>query len=463
MADTRIDALADEVAAADLGDPRLSRRLGGLVRALAVDPGRSFPKAFSSAQLEAAYRFFGNPVVSPEGILSGHFRATRTRCLEESVTLVLHDSSKFAFRPDGQREGLGRLMTSGQAFFGHVALAVRCDETRHPLGVAGLMTWTRGDEDKRVENERDRWRDMVDVSAARLQGAALVHVMDREADDYGLFSHLLAGQHRFLIRSMHNRLLMAQDPGAPRKLDDAVAQIERTVERQAPLSKRVDGKRSPVQKRIHPARSPRIATLAVGAAHVTLQRPTTQPSSRPASLSLHVVRVWEPAPPPDEPAVEWTLLTTEPIETVADLVRIVDWYRARWTIEEYFKALKTGCAYEQRQLGDYESLVNALALFAPIACRMLALRSEARRDPDAPATAVLISKVELDVLRALGRQPLPLAPTTRQVLLAIAALGGHIKYSGDPGWLTLARGYSEMLTLTRAWIAARLPPECDQR
>jgi hypothetical protein len=464
MTDTRIDALADEVAAADFRDPRLSRRLGSLVQAMAMDPERSFPKALSSAQLEGAYRFFSNPVVNPEGILSGHFHATRARCLEESVTLVVHDSSKFAFRPDGQRQGLGRLKTSGQGFFAHAALALRADETRHPLGVAGLMTWIRSDEDdKRVENERDRWPDLVDVTARRLEGAALVHVMDREADDYGLFAHLLAGQHRFVIRSMHNRLLMAPGPGAPRKLDEAVAQIERTVERQAPLTKRVDGNRSPVQKRIHPARSPRIATLAVGAAHVTLQRPTTQPSSRPACLSLHVVRVWEPAPPPDEPAVEWTLLTTEPIETAADLVGIVDWYRARWTIEEYFKALKTGCAYEQRQLGDYESLVNALALFAPIACRMLALRSEARRNPEAPATAALVSKVELDVLRALGRRPLPLAPTTRQVLLAIAALGGHIKYSGDPGWLTLARGHSEMLTLTRAWIAARLPPECDQR
>lgn len=463
MVDSRIEALADEVAAGDFTDPRLGRRLGLMVRALAADPGLSFPKAFSSAELEGAYRFFGNPAVSPDGILSGHFQATRARCLQESVTLVLHDSSKFAFRPDGKREGLGRLMTSGQVFFAHAALAIRGDETRHPLGVAGLMTWTRGEvDDKRTENERDRWRELVDITATHLQGAALVHVMDREADDYGLFAHLLVGGRRFVIRSMHNRLLVADSVNAPRKLDEVVARIERTVEREAPLSKRVDGNRSPVQKRIHPSRSSRIATLAVGATPVTLQRPTTQPGSRPASLSLHVVRVWEPDPPLGEPAVEWTLLTSEPIETVDDLVRIVDWYRARWTIEEFFKALKTGCAYEQRQLGDYESLVNALAVFAPIACRMLALRSEARRAPDAPASCV-VTKVEIEVLRALGRRKLSPAPTTREILLAIAALGGHIKYSGDPGWLTLARGYSELLTLTRAWVAARLPPQCDQR
>ena len=79
---------------------------------MAVDPGRSFPKALSSAQLEGAYRFFSNPVVSPDSILRGHFKATRARCLAENITLVVHDSSKFAFRPDGQRDGLGRLMTS---------------------------------------------------------------------------------------------------------------------------------------------------------------------------------------------------------------------------------------------------------------------------------------------------------------------------------------------------------------
>lgn len=50
----------------------------------------------------------------------------------------------------------------------------------------------------------------------------------------------------------------------------------------------------------------------------------------------------------------------------------------------------------------------------------------------------------------------------KQVLLAIAAIGGHIKYNGDPGWLTLSRGYTHLLLLTAGWQAAKLQQARDQ-
>ena len=155
------------------------------------------------------------------------------------------------------------------------------------------------------------------------------------------------------------------------------------------------------------------------------------------------------------------LLTNTPIENVADALRAVERYRARWTVEEYFKALKTGCAYETRQLGDYEALVNAFAFFAPIACSLLALRSGARQAPLAPAETV-ITKEELEVLRAVGRVKLPPSPTAKEVLLAVAAMGGHIKYNGDPGWKTLWSGYSDLKLLTQGWLAAKLQQASDQ-
>jgi hypothetical protein len=45
----------------------------------------------------------------------------------------------------------------------------------------------------------------------------------------------------------------------------------------------------------------------------------------------------------------------------------------------------------------------------------------------------------------------------------VAALGGHIKWSGDPGWLTLSRGYADLLMLTAGWDAAKLQLARDQR
>jgi len=130
-------------------------------------------------------------------------------------------------------------------------------------------------------------------------------------------------------------------------------------------------------------------------------------------------------------------------------------------IEEYNKAIKTGCDFERRQLQDYDALVNLLAVFAPIAYRMLLIRSEAARAPDQPALSV-VSQDELDVLRTLGRRKLSELPTVREIYFAVAALGGHIKYNGNPGWQTLAAGLEKLQTLTEGWVAAKLQRASDQ-
>ena len=61
------------------------------------------------------------------------------------------------------------------------------------------------------------------------------------------------------------------------------------------------------------------------------------------SLKLNVVSVWEPEPPGDEKGIERLLYTSEPVDNPEQMFQVVDWYRARWCIEEYFKALKQGC------------------------------------------------------------------------------------------------------------------------
>jgi transposase-like protein/DDE family transposase len=451
----RAAELAEEMSGAHFGDARLSKRLPKLVGKIAAASDKSFPMLLSEAELEAAYRFFGNDSVTPKAILAPHIGATLGRIADLPVALAIHDTTTLSFRSDGQRVGLGRLRTSGQAFFAHFTLAVSGDGSRRPLGVLDMSTHVRADESKsKRKNERDRWGEQVTrVEGLDVARRALVHVMDREGDDYGLFALMLENQYRFVGRLMHNRLLDADASDGAEKLDHALAQIQCVVTRDVALSSRSAGLRSLVQKRIHPPRDRRLAKLAIGATRVTLRRPTTQPRNRPATLALHVVRVWELETPDGESPVEWVLVTSEPIDTEVQLLQVLDWYRARWTIEEFFKALKTGCAYEKRQIEDLHGLQNVLALFAPIAWHLLLLRSQARDEPDQPATTVL-APTQLKVLRAFARKPLPEKPTVRDAYLAIAALGGHIKHNGDPGWQTLGRGYEKLITLVEGWRAA---------
>jgi hypothetical protein len=447
-----IQHLVHEAQASGFKDRRLRLRLATIVGKLAASPEKSFPKMFSSAELEGAYRFFGNPKVNSDNILSGHYASIASQSRGMESVLVVHDSTKFIFDPDGERVGLGRIRTSGQAFFGHFALALKGDGSRYPLGMAALETWIR-DDDPNAPKEKERWARGVEVSSSRLSGPNLLHIMDREGDDYALFARLVQGGHRFLIRLMHDRILEKQFGGAGTRISDVLTQVQCIVERTAKLSKRKDGKRSPTQKKIHPSRAPRLAKLAVGALRVDLPRPSTRAETLPERLSLNLIRVWEIDTPEGVEPVEWLLLTNEPAESPEDLNRLVDAYRARWTIEEYFKALKTGCSFQKRQLEDYESLVNALAVSIPIACKALLLRSMAREQPDCPQT--LLDADHLLVLREKGRTKLPPQPTNRDVLLAVAALGGHIKWNGDPGWKTICEGLETLLPLTEGFRLAR--------
>ncbi len=454
-----IRGLVEEALQAEFVDDRLRRRLAKMVGKLAAAPTESFPRIFDPAELEGAYRFFGNPLVGSEDILSGHYACVGERSREAGRVLVVHDSSQFAFDPHGSREGLGRIHKGGQAFFGHFSLVLSADGTRHPLGLAALETWVRKDDPAGAEKKR--WVRGVDAASARLSHTAhVLHVMDREADEYALFAHLAENRHRFLIRLMHDRVLSREVGEASTRISDVLSQIECVVERRTKLSKRIDGARSPTQKQTHPARSARSARLAIGAMPLSLPRPRNR-GDLPEQLDLTLIRVWEPNPPEGEPAVEWLLITNEPAARAAELNQLVDAYRARWTIEEFFKALKTGCAFMKRQLEDYESLVNALAVSAPIACRALALRTRARLNP-AATDELLLDPDELLVLRMKGRTKLTAHPTNHDVLLAVAAIGGHIKWNGPPGWQTICKGLDHLATLTEGFRLAKFQPASDQ-
>jgi Transposase DDE domain len=400
----------------------------------------------------------------PEHILSAHFEATRQRAASDDF-IIVHDSTDFLFRCEGAREGLGRVKSSTktgkQAFFFHASLAISADGSRRPLGVAAFKTWVRGPERSGVEYQR--WEDQLRQASEQLDAKTrAIHVMDREADDYQMFDALLRDGYRFVARAVNNRIVETESGLS--KLRVVLREQPATAEREVPLTRRRVSNPNPRSSKIHPARNARTATLHYAATPVTLKRPLSRrahDTSPPSTLQLNAVHVWEPDPPEGETPIEWILYTSEPIQTVDQQLAIVDHYRARWVIEEYFKAIKTGCRFEQRQLEDYEGLTNLLATFAPIAYQLLLLRSEARRTPDADARSVLTAD-QIDVLRVLGRTKLSAEPTVREAYLAVAALGGHIKWNGDPGWQTLAHGYEKLETLTVGWVAAKLQHRRDQ-
>jgi hypothetical protein len=453
----RAPSLAVELADADLGDARLNRRVALLAERLSEQPAQSFPKALDDAELEAAYRFFGNEQVTPEAILAPHVRQSCRRSGERRRIIVAHDTTQFEFPGATKREGLGRLIKpSAQGFFGHFSLALSADGEREPLGVVALETVFRLKKSIGQKNwtpdqslgESARWLRAVDAVEQSLEDRAeAIHVMDREGDQYALLSSLTENARPFVIRSFQDRRLASEDEC---RLRDAARAAKVTLRRDVPLSPRahVNGPKG----RRHPARRHRIARLSFAAATVELKRPSTAKQSDSKSLHVNVVHVFERRTPTGQPAVEWFLLTNLPINTNEEVAFVVDCYRARWMIEEFFKALKTGCQFEKRQLESAHSLLNALAILSQIAWRLLLLRHLAR-SKSLGSSSHALTTTQMEVLRAFAKRPLPPAPNARETMLAVAALGGHIKNNGDPGWLVLGRGMHDLLLLELGWRA----------
>jgi hypothetical protein len=451
---------ADDFAGADFGDVRLTRRLVRIAEGLGVEPSASLPHAAKGdAELEATYRFLSSEKVSSAGILAPHFAATVERAKRGTLVLCAHDTTELSF--SSERAGLGRINDGGQGFFAHVSLAMRDDAARSPLGVLDLRTHTRHGPSRKnkhteriapSERESYRWRESIQDVAARLEGhAEVVHLLDSEADAYLLLDALVLGGHRFVVRATHRRSV-TNGEGERRPLGEALASAEGIFDCRVPLSPRSAPARKEGSRKRNLTRDGRVAHLSFSAAKVVLHRPHGE-QVETKTLTINVVHVRELDAPADAEAVEWFLYTTEPIETGADVQRVVDFYRARWRIEELFKALKTGCAFEKRQLESFETLRNALAIFLPLACDLLSLRAIAREDPARPAREVLEPHI-MTLLQRHPRSKLPPDATIETAMFAVARFGGHIKNNGSPGWMVLGRGYEKVVTLAEGLCLA---------
>src|SRR5512138_1594054 len=449
-----------EFADAPLADKRLAHRLVKIAAMAVTDPPASFPQiARSDGELEGIYRFLNNHRVAADGILDPHYRATVARMAPLKRVAVVHHSTQFAFR-NGVAEVLGYLPGPGQrGIVGHVALAV--DDGGVPLGVLGVEALTppapkprRRDNKQRLYDRTSlqklaaRWGRLVRTVRERIdRRTSVIHVMDREADSYELMHEINEANESYVIRLRHRDRIAR---GASDEMDDwrPVEQVATRgrffAKREVPVSTRRHSK-DQTYKRRYPERDRRVAKLRIEALPVVFKKPGVirfEPHL-PRSINVNIVRVWESSPPPGEDPIEWLLITNEPIATRGQVEAVVDWYRRRWKIEEYFKALKTGCAFERRQLQTRAALVNTLALLAPIAWQLLTLRDQGRKAPQAPARTVL-SQQQIQVLHGLSKRPLPRKPSVEQALLAIAAQGGHLKRNGPPGWQTLGRGLEKL-------------------
>lgn len=437
----------NEFAFAKLGDRRRNRRLVNVATKLAASPGGTMPQAFPDwAELKAAYRLFDNPRVDYEKVLQPHLERTRRVCREPGEYLIIEDSSNLDFSRHWRTEDLGVIGDGqGRGFELHSALAVRVEawtlEQRPEGRVVGLFDQRcrrpcpapKG-ESRRERLKRPRksswWAEAFREVGGPPQGCRWIYVADRESDFYEPIQLSQQREIDFVIRGCQDRRL-ADEAG---RLREALAKA--TVLGQSTVELRSRGG--------EPART---AIIELRSVRVDLDGPWRPGGWQEPLRGVWVVEVQEVhAPEGVQEPLHWVLLTSLPCRTLAEARRMVGRYTARWWVEEYHKALKSGAGVEESQLKRGGRLEPLIAVLAVVAVRLLNTKMLARSRPEGSEAKECFGPEALAILeRRFGR---PRGGWSNQnVLVATARLGGFLarKHDGMPGWQTIWRGWQRLM------------------
>jgi hypothetical protein len=441
----------NEFGFAQLGDPRRNKRLVKIGEKLAANPGGTLPQAFPEwAELKAAYRFFDLPQARFDRILAPHVERTVQSCRQPGEYLIIEDTTLLDYSKHPRTQGLGRIGDGqGRGFELHSALAMRVEawtlEQRPEATVVGLLgqrclvpkaapkgetRWERLERPRKSE----RWTKALQQAGGPPAGCQWIYVADREADCYETIQSCREHEVDYVIRNCQDRRL-AQPVGHVR------AQVAK-----APLLGR-----TAVEVRARGGQPARTAVVEIRSVRVDLDAPY-RPGGRPEPLrGVWIVEVKEVSPPEGvaEP-LHWVLLTSLPCVTFAQAQRVVGRYSARWWIEEYHKALKTGAGVQDSQLEQGYRLEGLIAVLAVVAVRLLSAKMLARSRPD---SFEAVESFGPEILTLLEKKVgLPKGGwTNRSLIRSVAHLGGFIgrKSDGEPGWQTIWRGWQRLM-----WMCA---------
>jgi hypothetical protein len=461
---------------ANLGDPRRKARLVTLSDSLAAFPHSPINQACNDwAETKAAYRFFQNEQVREADILASHVGKTIQRAVSCKTVLAIQDTCYFSYTKHQKTTGLGVLTKTHSAqhdktltamgIMMHTAFAVTTEGL--PLGILDQKVFVRPEkqatqnkEKKRshkvngpIENKESmRWLTSLKKTHQAVAGTLqVVTVCDREGDLYEFFecAHHIGAS--VLVRASADRWINKTHRGEENKdrLWDFVQRVPSCGTLDIDIPKR-DQK---------PARR---ATLQVRYSAFTLNPPYAHIRHKTEvlpNLTIYAILVKEAHPPHQEEALEWMLLTDLPINSWEDAVEKVRWYCLRWRIEVFHKILKSGLRVEQCRLQTANRLMRYLTVMSIIAWRLYWITLIARTHPQL-SCELLLDGVEWKVLysrihktKSYPEQP----PPMRDVVRWIAMLGGFLgrKSDGEPGIITLWRGWMRLCDLSEGWRLAQ--------
>jgi hypothetical protein len=397
-------------------------------------------------------RFLGNAKVTTERIIDSWSESTVAAVAGRHV-LAIQDTSEIHFNTTPQRRrGLGEIgKGNSHGVLLHPMLAVDADNGTC-LGLLSGEVWTR--EGRRTvshdlrelsDKESQRWISTAVAAKSLLADAAMVTVLgDRESDIFAFYASAAEQHYHVITRSMHDRKLA--DSAGLYAASNAMAAVDR---RTILLPARAQ-------------RPARLAHLELRFGAIELARPQAKSLRHlPESLPLAVVEVREVNAGPGVEPLHWRLLTSHRVANVEDAWRIVEWYKQRWIIEQFFRVLKTqGFKLEDSQIGTADRLLKLVAIAAKAA--VITIQLLQARDGGQQPVHIAFNASEVAALTALNQQfearskrlknPHP-TDSLAWAAWTIGRLGGWDGYpsSRPPGPITFKNGLEYFHAVAVGW------------
>jgi Transposase DNA-binding/Transposase DDE domain len=426
-----------------LYDMRRTRRAVKAASNLAENPLGSLPAQMQTwKETKALYRLLDEPDVTFAALMEPHLQQTRDQANSSPLVLLVQDTTAIDLSHRHKISGVGQIGNErGRGFFVQTVLAVR-PEMREVLGCMAQEPFVRipapdGEQRKprlkREERETDVWIRQVHAIGTPTAGSVWVHVGDRGADMFPFFQACQATQTHFLVRAAQNRRVQESE-------EEITYSLLRARSWPSQASR-------PFEVPARHGRKGRSTQLQLSFGQLTLLPPRHEPRASKEPLTVWVIRVWEEQAPDGEEPLEWVLLTSVPTTTLEQAWERVDWYRCRWSVEDYHHCLKSGCRIEDRQLQSVDGLMRLLGLLSPLAVRLLQVRAYAREAPERPASEVLEPLMLAVLAERCGQAPTSM--TLGTFWTEVARLGGYLarSHDGPPGWRTIWKGWLLLQTL----------------
>jgi hypothetical protein len=372
---------------------------------------------------------------------------TAERATGRDLIVVQDTSELFLGGQRAKANGYGPVGKGGgtRGLLLHAALALDAD-TDAVLGLVDAQVWNRNQgkvtprrSRATADKESQRWLSVAAQAGGALSAARSITVIsDRESDIYEHFAQRPTNV-ELLVRSNWNRKINLPS-GASAQLFTFADGLPEAA-------------RFSVTIPAAPGRKERTAVLALRFSPVTLCKPDPSPApDLPDTISLTVVDVREVSSGHDGKPIHWRLLTTHVVTSSKKARRIVDLYRRRWTIEEFFRTLKTaGFDIEEADIGEPDVMMKLVAAVAVATVTIMQLvrardgttqekLTEAFDPDDKPVLEALSSQLEGATDKQKNPHP---KGTLAFVAWVIARLGGWTAYYGKPGPKVMRQGLED--------------------